>query len=770
MIEPSPTSIWPYKYRDFNEFKKEKLDGKPYFIGISNAEDEIALYYDRKAGSSITPEMVLDDEIKKNHQQLESWFTEMFFSDILNDKHAAAGNDDQGWLIEEFGKFRWKIYSLMKQRKIPPESINVAIKKMLVDIYFDMIADDRGSHDGVMDDIYYPYYIDDISEYIKPGSVFFWLELYTRLYKEVNAEVIRRLQKSVIEFDDKQYLDYINRPKLMIRPWKHQDDALDSWLNSGGRGIIEMATATGKTLVGLNAALTLYQRSLEKPVSDPGHGKMNVLVLAHSKAILNQWRREAIDKLGFVGNPDDFYYKSLAYKDFKFTFNTIQSVCRAPDYYSADLLIVDEVHHGAAAEFSKALSIRSKYRLGLSATVDGKEKLERLEESIGDKVYRLTVEQALKDNIIPNFTWNVHVTYLEDTEQKDFKDVTEQMMNTFNRVRATAGADTSDIFGYAMRVATLIDFISLFEKARYAGKLDRVPEYWRTLMALIQQRRRIIHKSVPKLERALEIAGVEGRSKKCILFTMDIETCDKIAKILEGCGVDTYVVHSKKKDIDNKDTINRFKKAGHGVLISAKMLDEGVDIPDAEIGINVSSSKTRLQLIQRLGRILRKKDGKVPVFYHLVALPHSEDYVEEEDAVRYVDDLSWIQGTAAQWDIKVNIYNDDSGIRELREKAEKSVAVVEKEERNGKQEMEGGIKISKIVAGMDKSVKKKLVELLKLEKEKISDERWKELLRKSIEEVDVAEKYAVKYNEMWWLLIAGNRETEEIIELINKKP
>ena len=58
------------------------------------------------------------------------------------------------------------------------------------------------------------------------------------------------------------------------------------------------------------------------------------------------------------------------------------------------------------------------------------------------------------------------------------------------------------------------------------------------------------------------------------------------------------------------------------VLIAPKMLDEGIDVPDAEIGINVASAKTRL-LVQRMGRILRNRPGKQPIFHHFVALPRN---------------------------------------------------------------------------------------------------------------------------------------------------
>ena len=81
------------------------------------------------------------------------------------------------------------------------------------------------------------------------------------------------------------------------------------------------------------------------------------------------------------------------------------------------------------------------------------------------------------------------------------------------------------------------------------------------------------------------------------------------------------------------------------------MLDEGIEIPDAEVGINVPSSKTKLQLIQRLGRILRNRPGKRPVFHHFVAVPRN--YIVSEDSFTYQNDLAWITDVALKMGIPI---------------------------------------------------------------------------------------------------------------------
>lgn len=88
------------------------------------------------------------------------------------------------------------------------------------------------------------------------------------------------------------------------------------------------------------------------------------------------------------------------------------------------------------------------------------------------------------------------------------------------------------------------------------------------------------------------------------------------------------------------------------------MLDEGIDIPDAEVGINVASSRTRLQLIQRPGRILRNRPGKHPVFHHFVAIPRH--YIVSEDSYSYQNDLAWITDMALKMGIPITESTDES--------------------------------------------------------------------------------------------------------------
>ncbi|MHA1645659.1 MAG: DEAD/DEAH box helicase [Candidatus Freyarchaeota archaeon] len=606
-----------------------------------------------------------------------------------------------------------------------------------------------------------PSIVDEIARYLVPGSMLFLLELYANLLqREEGIKYLKKLQDTITEVYQNNFWNTLKKPVLMVELWDHQEEALREWFDSGGGGIIEMATATGKTLVGLAAALELWKKN--------GNGRLEVLVLTHSRAILNQWRREAIEKLGFVRDLAEDYRTPLSYNGFRISFNTLQTVYKNPQNYSADFLIVDEAHHAAAAKFRNALNVQSKWRMGLSATIEGRERPRYLEKYIGPKVYTLSIKDAIERKIIPQFDWHIHTTYLNIEERVEFERVTAKIRKLFKSLSAGSkynefASRISD--GKIKGIQNLSDFIVLLETARY--KDVKIPEDWKKLAALILQRRRILYKSGPRIESALELARGEAVEKKCIIFTMDIDSCEKIAKHLNSLTIKAWPVHSAIKQKEVERRLKEFRNSENGALVAPRMLDEGIDVPDAEIGINVASSKTQLQLVQRIGRILRKKPGKEPVFHHFVAIPERKNFIEYDDW-RYLDELSWIMDTALRMGIETKIHDVDSEIPKMREKAEKVAEKLLSQDVRISAGGFGTIRIDEILSQFDKRVREKLTEMLERETGKLSDEKWKKLILKAHREAVGLKGNMLNLPGHWWLLITGGRNPERIKKIIGK--
>jgi len=162
----------------------------------------------------------------------------------------------------------------------------------------------------------------------------------------------------------------------------------------------------------------------------------------------------------------------------------------------------------------------------------------------------------------------------------------------------------------------------------------------------------IRHRSQPKIEEAIELAkdyleDPDQPVKLVIIFAMDIDTADEIADQLGRCPI-MSIGHTASLRPPPRRTTRQSSETSTSsgnarmAYLSPKMLDEGIDVPDAEVGINVAGTKTKLQLVQRMGRVLRKHGDQRPHFHHFIAMP-DENYLAGLDSKEYVQELNWVR-------------------------------------------------------------------------------------------------------------------------------
>jgi superfamily II DNA or RNA helicase len=469
------------------------------------------------------------------------------------------------------------------------------------------------------------------------------------------------------EADPDTLVESLQFPVLMVSLWKNQLAGLEAWLDEGRAGILEMATATGKTVAGIGAIAhlcgVLPNHDFDVWAHTARTDGASIIVVAHSNAILSQWEREIRDLLGLnvagadrSGQPDP-----LSFATGRIEFHTIHSMLAhngGPPDKTFDLAIVDEAHHYANTGdggYGDALqSLQAEAVLGLSATLgrEGTAKRQTLEALLGEVVYTYDIEDAQADGIIPEFEWTVHPTALDPDEADEWEQKTTRISNQFSRVQNSS--ETRRILKSLdvpfNRMEDLGDFIRAHKEA--SVERDDVPDSWQNLHVAIQDRNLIRHRSKPKLDGAIELARdyltAEGDGIKMVMFAMNIDVADRIGKALEAVTDNVFVVHSKvassnaKKDRIVRSRIDEFETVDNGVLIAPQLLDEGVDVPDAEVGINVAGTKTELQLIQRMGRILRKHGDQRPHFHHYVAVP-DEQHLDGVDGKALAQELYWVR-------------------------------------------------------------------------------------------------------------------------------
>ena len=356
-----------------------------------------------------------------------------------------------------------------------------------------------------------------------------------------------------------------------LRPY--QEAALTAWALADRRGVTVLPTGSGKTRLAI-AAITRV--------------RVPSLCLVPTRVLLDQWARAIHECTGFApGRLGDGEHQVQP-----ITVATFESGWRHMRQLGNrfPLLVVDEAHHFGTGLRDEALDMSiAPMRLGLTATPPKGQAAVRLTELIGPTVYELRVDDLTGEFLAP---FDIVVLHLDLTpaERAEY----EALMSTFRDVLRRFRAIDPD--------ATWQEF------ARAAAKTD---EGRRALCAWHRSRRLL---AFPQAKREM-LANLLARhgDARVIVFTADNATAYAISR---EHLVMPLTCHIGRKERERALTL--FKEGKLRALVSAQVLNEGLDVPDAEVGIIVAGSKGEREHVQRVGRVLRPSPGKRALVYELV--------------------------------------------------------------------------------------------------------------------------------------------------------
>ncbi|MEM4566944.1 MAG: DEAD/DEAH box helicase [Sulfolobales archaeon] len=361
----------------------------------------------------------------------------------------------------------------------------------------------------------------------------------------------------------------------------YQQEAINNWYSNSGRGIIALPTGSGKTIIGVAALTSLNERTL---------------VVAYTKDQLTQWRDSILKFTNAQPSLIGMYYSEekkiapITLTTYQTAFKYISELMR---YFT--FLLIDEVHHLPAEKFKHiALNSIAPYRMGLSATPyreDGKHVT--LFPLMGGVVYYKTpAELSEKGFLAPYEVVTVYVK-LTPEERKKYLELVK-------KYRALVGS-------------------SRFEDVLNAAKNGNPTAL--EALKIHTSIKLLVQKSKSKVDKVREIVESElSKGNKIIVFAHYVELAEEIAKAVGGLLL-TGDIDKRRRDL----ILNKFRQVRSGVLVVTTVGDEGLDIPDASVGILVAGTGSRRQFIQRLGRLLRPKEGKRAVLYEVVVRGTSEE-------------------------------------------------------------------------------------------------------------------------------------------------
>lgn len=398
-------------------------------------------------------------------------------------------------------------------------------------------------------------------------------------------DILNKLSSLGVEIDDRtsimKSLQLNFDVKLRVELRDYQSEALEKWKANDKKGIIALPTGSGKTIIGIAAISEVKERTL---------------IITYTKEQLNQW----IDMImKFTNIPSSMI--SAFYSEEKrlapITVSTYQTAFRYIDQLSFrySFLIVDEVHHLPADKFRTiALGMYSPTRMGLSATVireDGRHV--DLFPLMGGIVYYKTPQEMVdRGYLAPYETFIVRVR-LTDEERLKYERLKEAYKNItkgmpFKEVLAKAQKG-NPVMARALKIHN--EMLQIYQKAKEKEK------------------------AVVKLVKNELAAG-----SKILVFTQYIDQAEELGKLL-GAKVLTGSTDPKLR----KKILEEFRDEKSGVLVLTTVGDEGLDIPDVNVGIIVAGTGSRRQFVQRLGRLLRPGPGKIAKLYEIVTSGTAEE-------------------------------------------------------------------------------------------------------------------------------------------------
>ena len=382
--------------------------------------------------------------------------------------------------------------------------------------------------------------------------------------------------------------------------------AVDGWVSGAGApftGTLEIFTGGGKTLLAITAMARAAQVAPD----------LQVAVIVPTEALARQWidnierftnlTRSDIGLMGAGGKGTLERHRVLV--------AVLNSAARklpamVAESVDADsfMLVVDECHRAGAPTFAKVLDTPGRFRLGLSATPDREELDEhgeplvfdeqRVGQKLGGVVARFSLKDAREIGWLPDYRIEHHGVTLTDEERREYEALSRKVEDLAENLRQ-AGVESSRAFSMQRQEGDLGDLAR-----SYVAATSRRKDF----LYKVKERSRVAAKVVDK--------AMGESTRRVLLFHERVAEATELHDRLQELLPDVSVVleHSQLADGERKQALAGFRSGESPVLVSVKSLIEGIDVPEADVGVSVASSSSVRQRIQALGRVLRRSFGE----------------------------------------------------------------------------------------------------------------------------------------------------------------
>lgn len=404
-------------------------------------------------------------------------------------------------------------------------------------------------------------------------------------------------------------------------PYKYQKEAYKKWKENNYKGIFAMATGTGKTLTAINCLIQDYSENRHK-----------FIFVVPGKELVSQWSNEL--KNGNFGN----IYKWYSGEDGtpkKQLIQELSSLLKKPtskinliitydSFSKPDFLkiisnhlhiftiVFDEVHEMGRPGIMNTLPNLEKTKLiGLSATPERQYDEDGKNEFIsnifncntGSYTYEFSIDKAIEKGFLVPYKYFIEFVELTNDEWEEYQELTSKMFTSDElgrqKINTTVAQNRHRIVDQATN--------KIFKTKKIVNQLLNQNNYKFTLIYC------------PEGSSDFFIGNFLGESEKLINLYLE-----ELIKSFPEINFEVFVSGTPNR----KGVLETFEDGNFlHQLLSMKVLDQGVDVPNIRNAILVASASIIRQHIQRRGRILRKADhlGKTYAnLFDLIVIPPIE--------------------------------------------------------------------------------------------------------------------------------------------------
>ena len=393
----------------------------------------------------------------------------------------------------------------------------------------------------------------------------------------------------------------ISQLKFPFSLKEDQIDAVNAWIDNDFRGTIVYSTGTGKTEIAFECAKRVACRYSSSST-------MNVLLMVPRIILIEQ----NIKRLVSYGIPKD---KIGAYfgerKEIReITICTYQSIIRNLDIIRrSNMVIFDEIHliRDTAKIFSKLFDVviedHKKAILGLTATLDEKD-LSKYNTilTLLPPVKRYPIKNAVNDKRLAKPIVIPLKVNLTEKEQNDYDTYSAKIKKISNRFKKY---DAESMTG-------------LLRKGGFASGMAKA---W---FLNIRKRKLLLSCAENKLLSALNLITKKFPNEKIMIFSETIDSISKLRDMLELEGTKAMIIDSNTNSRKRQSILNQWGKEFYP-LLSVHTLEIGFDIPQVRIEVILATTSNMNQVIQRIGRVIRKQEGKDLALIYVIYVSDTKD-------------------------------------------------------------------------------------------------------------------------------------------------